>query len=105
MIKIRHNNVYTTYYLHLSRYARSIRVGNHVNQGQVIGYVGTTGLTTGPHLCFRITERGKYLNPLQHKDIQAPPLSRQTLPIFRAYARQLLTELKFGSTQANAQSQ
>jgi murein DD-endopeptidase MepM/ murein hydrolase activator NlpD len=90
MVKIRHNDVYSTYYLHLSRYARSLHVGSHVSQGDIIGYVGATGLATGPHLCFRITKYGKYLNPLQHKDIQAPPLARQTLPIFRAYARQLL---------------
>ena len=100
MVKIRHNDVYTTYYLHLSRYAHSARVGRRVRQGQIIGYVGATGLATGPHLDFRITKRGKYLNPLQQKNLQAPPLSRQTLPIFRAYARQLLTELKFGSTHA-----
>jgi murein DD-endopeptidase MepM/ murein hydrolase activator NlpD len=103
MVKIRHNKVYTTSYLHLSRYAHKMRVGQHVSQGQVIGYVGATGLATGPHLCFRITKRGNHLNPLQHKNIQAPPLSQQALPAFHAYAKQLLTELQFASSQARSQ--
>jgi murein DD-endopeptidase MepM/ murein hydrolase activator NlpD len=103
MVKIRHKKVYTTYYLHLSRYAHKIRVGRHVKQGQVIGYVGATGLATGPHLDFRITKRGKYLNPLRHKNIQAPPLPQKALPTFRAYAKQLLTELQFASSHARSQ--
>ncbi len=97
MVKIRHNRLYTTYYLHLSRYARRIRVGKRVTQGQVIGYVGSTGLATGPHLDFRITKHGKYLNPLRHKSIQAAPLSRQVLPAFRAYTEQLLAKLEQGT--------
>jgi murein DD-endopeptidase MepM/ murein hydrolase activator NlpD len=93
MVKIRHNRIYTTYYMHLSRFARGLRVGKRVTQGQVIGYVGSTGRATGPHLDFRMTKHGKYLNPLRHKNIEAPSLSRQALPAFQAYAERLLAKL------------
>jgi murein DD-endopeptidase MepM/ murein hydrolase activator NlpD len=93
MVEIRHNRVYTTYYSHLSRFARGVRSGKRITQGQVIGYVGSTGLATGPHLDFRITKHGTYLNPLRHKNIEAPPLPRQALPAFQAYAEHLLAKL------------
>jgi len=93
MIKIRHNRVYSTYYLHLSRFARGLRAGRRVTQGQVIGYVGATGLATGPHLCFRLTKNGTYLNPLRHQSLEAPPVARQALPAFQAYAERLLAKL------------
>lgn len=62
-IKIRHNRSYTTFYLHLSSYGRGVRQGAHVKQGQVIGYVGSTGLATGPHLDYRIKLNGSFVNP------------------------------------------
>lgn len=70
-IKIRHNSVYITAYLHLSKYAKDIRVGSRVRQGQVIGYVGSTGLSTGPHLDFRVWRNGKAINPLT---VESPPV-------------------------------
>jgi murein DD-endopeptidase MepM/ murein hydrolase activator NlpD len=94
MIKIRHNRVYSTYYLHLSRFARGLRAGRRVTQGQVIGYVGATGLATGPHLCFRLTKNGMYLNPLRHQSLEAPSMARQALPAFRTYAKRLLAKLE-----------
>ncbi|UCG52018.1 MAG: peptidoglycan DD-metalloendopeptidase family protein [Candidatus Latescibacterota bacterium] len=71
-IKIRHNSRITTYYLHLSRFAKGIRVGKRVSQGQVIGYVGATGIATGPHLDYRIKVGGKFVNP---RRIKLPPKS------------------------------
>lgn len=62
-VKIRHNSRYTTYYLHLSKFARGIRKGARIRQGQVIGYVGSTGLATGPHLCYRIKVGNRFVNP------------------------------------------
>ena len=62
-VKIRHNSRYTTYYLHLSKFAKGIRKGARVGQGQVIGYVGSTGISTGPHLDYRIKVGGQFVNP------------------------------------------
>ena len=64
MVQLRHTNGYQTYYLHLSRFARGIRPGVRVAQGQTIGYVGSTGLSTGPHLDYRIRKNGMFVNPL-----------------------------------------
>jgi len=69
-IKIRHNSVYTTMYLHLSRYATRIKKGTKVQQGQVIGYVGSTGLSTGPHLDYRFFVNGNPVDPLK---VEVPP--------------------------------
>lgn len=62
-VKIRHNRHYTTYYLHLSRFAKGIRNGAKIRQGQVIGYVGSTGMASGPHLDYRIMVDGHFVNP------------------------------------------
>ena len=82
-VRIKHNSVYETYYLHLSRFAKGLKRGTKVTQGDVIGYVGRTGLATGPHLDYRVTERGKWLNPLQLKSITPDPLHGQSLRSFR----------------------
>lgn len=74
MIKIRHNNAYETMYLHLKEFAPGIRVGARVQGGQVIGYVGSTGESTGPHLDYRILYHGRYVNPLSWKFQPAEPL-------------------------------
>lgn len=71
MVKIRHNSVYTTAYLHLSRYGRGIKPGKYVKQGDVIGYVGNSGLSTGPHLDFRFYKQGHSIDPLK---VKAPPV-------------------------------
>ena len=69
-VKIRHNSVYQTAYLHLSRYAKGIKAGARVRQGDVIGYVGSTGVSTGPHLDFRVWKNGSPVNPLK---LESPP--------------------------------
>ena len=69
-IKIRHNSVYTTMYLHLSKYVSGIKKGARVKQGQVIGYVGSTGLSTGPHLDYRFFVNGSPVDPLK---VELPP--------------------------------
>ena len=69
-LKIRHNSVYTTTYMHLSRFAKGIQVGSHVQQGEEIAYVGSTGLSTGPHLDFRVYKNGEPIDPLK---LEAPP--------------------------------
>ena len=67
---IRHNSVYSTTYMHLSKFAKGINVGSRVRQGEQIGYVGSTGLATGPHLDFRVHKNGTPVNPLT---IESPP--------------------------------
>ena len=71
MIKIRHNSVYTSGYLHLRNYATGIKPGVFVKQGDVIGYVGSSGLSTGPHLDFRVWRNGQPVDPLS---IESPPV-------------------------------
>lgn len=68
-VRIRHNSVYETQYLHMSRFASGIRPGQRVEQGEVIGYVGSTGLATGPHVCFRFWKNGSQVN---HRRLEFP---------------------------------
>ena len=82
MVKIRHNSTYTTAYLHLSRYAQGLQVGQHVSQGQLIGYVGSTGASTGPHLDFRVWKGGSPIDPLK---MESPPVE----PVPAQYKAQL----------------
>lgn len=72
MVRITHNSVYSTAYLHLSRYGPGIAPGVYVKQGQVIGYVGSSGLSTGPHLDFRFYRNGHAIDPLR---VEAPPVN------------------------------
>ncbi len=81
-VRVRHPNQYLTAYLHLSRFARGIRPGRRVQQGEVIGYVGSTGLASGPHLDYRIQHRGRWINPLSLKSKPAEPIPEQRLPEF-----------------------
>ncbi len=69
-VKVKHNSNYTTQYLHLSKIAKGIRAGMQVKQGQTIGYVGSTGLATGPHLCFRFWKNGRQVDALK---VDLPP--------------------------------
>jgi murein DD-endopeptidase MepM/ murein hydrolase activator NlpD len=68
-VEVRHGSAYTTCYGHLSRFCDGVRAGRRVEQGQVLGYVGSTGLSTGPHLDFRVKHHGQFVDPLR---IEAP---------------------------------
>ena len=85
MVRLRHTNGYETYYLHLSRFARGMRPGVRVIQGQVIGYVGSTGLATGPHLDYRMRKNGTFVNPLiEHRKLPpGDPVPPDQLVAFR----------------------
>tara|TARA_E500000178_G_C17026791_1_gene758417 strand:- start:1599 stop:2828 length:1230 start_codon:yes stop_codon:yes gene_type:complete len=77
-VKIRHNNVYTTQYLHMNKIAKGIKNGVRVKQGQVIGYVGSTGLATGPHVCYRFWKHGKQVDPFRVKLPPSDPISQKS---------------------------
>ena len=81
-IRIRHNSVYSTAYLHLSGYAKGLKVGQRVRQGQVIGYVGSTGRSTGPHLDFRVWKNGTPINPLKMQSPPAEPIKPSSKDAF-----------------------
>ena len=81
-VRIRHNSVYSTAYLHLSKYAKGLKAGQRVRQGEVIGYVGSTGRSTGPHLDFRVWKNGTPINPLKMESPPAEPIKSSNLPAF-----------------------
>lgn len=92
-IKIRHNSVYRTHYKHLSGYGQGIRTGARVRQRDIIGYVGSTGLATGPHLHFEFFENGRFVDPLGRSWPSANPVSKDELPRFLEVAHQALRSL------------
>ena len=83
-VRIKHNSVYSTAYLHLSKYAAGLKVGQRVKQGEVIGYVGSTGRSTGPHLDFRVWKNGTPINPLTMDSPPAVPVKDSNKPAFEA---------------------
>lgn len=74
-VTIKHNNTYSTQYLHMKR--RKVKVGEWVNQGQVIGWVGMTGYTSGPHVCYRFWKNGRQVDPFKQKLPDAKPISKE----------------------------
>lgn len=80
-VKLKHNNGYETMYMHFSKFRQGQKVGSYVKQGEIIGYVGTSGYATGPHVDYRITKNGNYLNPLAFKS-PSKSLPKEKLEIF-----------------------
>ncbi len=83
-VKIRHNSTYTTQYLHMSKIARGIKSGTKVNQGQVIGYVGSTGLARGSHLCYRFWKNGVQVDALKVNLPSASPVNEKDIVKFQS---------------------
>lgn len=96
-IKVRHPNGYITAYLHLSRFASGIAPGRPVRQGEVIGYVGSTGLATGPHLDYRVRYNGQWIDPLTIKSVPAEPIPGDEMPAFRRWRDALRRSLEEGT--------
>ena len=91
MVRVRHANGFETNYLHLSRYGNGIRRGVRVAQGQVIGYVGSSGLSTGPHLDYRVKQNGSWINPLSISSPPVKPLQENRLQRYLAHALAVLS--------------
>ncbi len=91
---IQHGGKYTTLYAHLSRYARGLRTGKRVRQGQVIGYVGTSGLATGPHLHYEFRVRSQHRDPLRVRLPKAKPVAKEYREDFDRKTQPLLTQLE-----------
>jgi len=104
MVRVRHPNGYETNYLHLSRYGAGIRSGVRVSQGQVVGYVGSTGLSTGPHLDYRVRHHGSWINPLSISSPPVKPLEANRLQRFLGHALAVLDLLEGGDAPSGARS-
>ncbi|MFC2176034.1 peptidoglycan DD-metalloendopeptidase family protein [Bacteroidota bacterium] len=88
-VKMRHNSVYTTQYLHMSKIKSGIKPGVRVSQGDVIGYVGSTGLATGPHVCYRFWKNGRQVNHRTEELPASNPISKNNLSAFMIKVSQL----------------
>lgn len=93
-IKIKHNGVYRTTYMHLSGFASGIRKGVYVKQGDVIGYVGSTGLSTGPHLDFRFYKNGYPVDPLKVEAPPVEPVHEENMADYELVKRSVMSELE-----------
>ena len=90
-VKIRHNGTYSTQYLHMSK--RAVRVGEYVKQGEVIGYIGMTGSTAGPHVCYRFWKNGVQVDPLKQKFPNSEPMKKAKIPAYKKFIEPLKVQL------------
>jgi murein DD-endopeptidase MepM/ murein hydrolase activator NlpD len=90
-VKVRHNGTYTTQYLHMSK--RAVKVGDYVKQGQVIGYIGMTGNTAGPHVCYRFWKNGVQIDPLREKLPSAEPMNKNKIPGYLKFIEPIKIQL------------
>ena len=93
-VRLRHRSGYRTYYNHLSRIARGVRRGVRVRQKRVIGYVGSTGLSTGPHLDYRVSHTGRFVNPLSERFLPGRSIAKPQRVQFLQNARALIQRLE-----------
>lgn len=93
MVKVKHNSVYTTVYMHLSRYGKGMTPGKYVKQGDIVGYVGSSGLSTGPHLDFRVYKNGHPIDPLKMKAPPVKPVSEENMPEYEKISHIMMSLL------------
>jgi murein DD-endopeptidase MepM/ murein hydrolase activator NlpD len=93
-VKVQHNKTYTTQYLHMSKIASGMRPGTRVSQGQVIGYVGSTGLSSGPHVCYRFWKNGVQVDALKEKLPMSEPIRKANREAFDKVAEEMVKLLK-----------
>jgi murein DD-endopeptidase MepM/ murein hydrolase activator NlpD len=92
-VKVRHNGTYTTQYLHMSKIKPGIRKGTYVKQGDIIGYVGSTGLATGPHVCYRFWKHGKQVDPFKQKLPPGDPIKKENREEYKVVKDSLMNIL------------
>jgi murein DD-endopeptidase MepM/ murein hydrolase activator NlpD len=93
MIKIRHNSIYTTGYMHLNAFAKDIHAGTRVKQGDLIGYVGSSGLASGPHLDYRVWMNNQPVNPLTIESPSVEPVKPENRASFNSIRQVVLSQL------------
>lgn len=98
-VKIKHNGTYTTQYLHMSKIAKGMKAGARVQQGQVIGYVGSTGLATGPHVCFRFWKNGEQVDHLKQKFPPSEPVKAEYMEQYKTLIAPLKERLDGTSSE------
>jgi murein DD-endopeptidase MepM/ murein hydrolase activator NlpD len=99
-VKIRHSGQYKTQYLHMSKIANGMHGGKHVKQGEVIGYVGSTGLATGPHVCYRFWKDGQQVDPFKQKMQFSEPLPKKYRSAYMAKAtplKNIIDKVEYGT--------
>ncbi len=104
-VKIRHNSTYTTQYLHMSKFASGIAVGKRVRQGEVIGYVGSTGLATGPHVCYRFWKNDVQVDPFSQDLPPSEPVKEENRARFdsiRQIREKQLQEINYPGTASES---
>ena len=94
-VKVRHNKEVQTQYLHMSRFAKGIRRGTRVSQGETIGYVGQTGLATGPHVCFRFWKNGRQVDHTRMNFPPPKPMAAEELPLFFKRKKEVMDIIDF----------
>lgn len=92
-VKVRHNSVYTTQYLHMSKIKKGIRPGSKIKQGDIIGFVGSTGLATGPHVCYRFWKNGSQVDPYKQKLPKSKPIKKKNLKRYTEIKEKVINEL------------
>lgn len=101
-VKVKHNKTYSTQYLHMSKFVKGQKVGDFVEQGTIIGYVGSTGLATGPHVCYRFWKNGKQVDARAQKFENAKPMDSTYLPAYMEFvdsAKQILDNIEYPNLQ------
>ena len=93
VVVVRHTNGYETLYAHLSGFSQGMRRGKRVVQGEIVGFVGTTGLATGPHLHYEFHVNGVHQNPMRLAMPPGPPITAQLRPTFDEFAQPLFARL------------
>ncbi len=93
-VSVKHNSTYTSTYMHLSGFAKGLAIGQKVSQGELLGYVGSSGLSTGPHLDFRVYKNGSPIDPLKMESPPSTPLKPEYKDSFELVKLEIIRQLQ-----------